>query len=179
MAQAEFVINLYGGLTIEVAQSRQPWTVPYSPGFVAAAECLPHLHAEHAVLHAIKSLGRIADVLEAADHRAGTTSQGDETIEAMSADLMTIALRLANLYGFSLSAALQRRVFEKNGVHILDPSAEGEARQGANGDRNADGSFSAFDPNSTVTPGACEGPKPVDSAGTARVKNHSGWGDYP
>jgi hypothetical protein len=53
----------------------------------------------------------------------------------------------------------------------IDPSAEVEARQGASGDRNGDGPFRAFGPNSTPTPGACEGSIPVDSADTARVDN--------
>ena len=38
------------------------------------------------------------------------------TIKAMSADLVTAALRLANLFQFDLDSELCERVKEKNGV---------------------------------------------------------------
>ena len=79
-------------LTFEEAQSKQPWTVPYSSGVLAAItrEHVPHLLASHTVLHAAKTVGKLA----------------------------TAAIRFANLYGFSLADALEERVKEKNGVGI-------------------------------------------------------------
>lgn len=64
-------------LTIGQAQKNQPWAVPYSAGVQAAADgndappftLVPHILGSHTVLHAIESLGKIAAVYEARDHR--------------------------------------------------------------------------------------------------------------
>ncbi len=112
-----------GKLTIRGAQIDQPWTVAYSPGVESASHVeVPHILASHAVLHASKSVGKLAAVFEALDHRdqADVTREELQTIIAMSADLMTIALRFANLYDFDLARALIDRVQEKNGVNLLD-----------------------------------------------------------
>lgn len=109
-------------LTILDAQIFQPWAVPYSPGVVHAEENdVPHILASHAVLHAAKSVGKLAAVFEAMDHRPSGLMNGAEfeVVKGMSADLMTVALRMANLHGFSLAEELVRRVEEKNGVNIL------------------------------------------------------------
>lgn len=115
-------------LTIHHAQKFQPWTVPYAAGIDVAAEGLvPHILATHTVLHAAKSLGKMASVFEALDHSRsvgipGTseamTVQQKEVVRAMSADLLTAALRFANLYDFDLAAALVERIEEKNGVKL-------------------------------------------------------------
>lgn len=108
-------------LTIQEAQSRQPWTVPYSDGVTCASLYdVPHVLASHAVLHGMKTLGKIATVYEKLDHLGGPISAEQVAeVVAMSADLLTIALRFANLHGFDLATALVRRVEEKNGVNIL------------------------------------------------------------
>lgn len=108
-------------LTISQAQEHQPWVVPYSEG-VQNAACVdvPHILASHAVLHAAKSVGKLAAVFERLDHTGGApTIEQHRDIVAMSADLFTIALRLANLYDFDLATALCERVQEKNGVSLL------------------------------------------------------------
>jgi hypothetical protein len=106
-------------LTISHAQKYQPWTVPYSQEVNHAKAMVPHILATHNVLHAIKTLGKLAAVFEKADH--GSPIHIDEvlTIGEMSADLVTAALRFANLYGFDLAKVLVERVEEKNGVNIL------------------------------------------------------------
>lgn len=128
-------------LTIKQAQVGHPWNtlndgygaVPYSEG-VRRAEVMPggvpHIQGSHAVLHAIKSVGKLAAVFEELDHkdvapaalhfnhRFGISDAQSETISAMSADLVTAALRLAHLYQFDLAEALERRAYEKNGVGI-------------------------------------------------------------
>lgn len=104
-------------LTIRDAQTNQPWTVPYSPGVNLASQGhVPHIMASHCVLHGAKSLGKLAAVFEALDHSGAAYPTDTQVgiIRAMSADLMTIALRFANLYMFDLAAALQERVAEKN-----------------------------------------------------------------
>lgn len=107
-------------LTLKEMQQYQPWTVPYSSRFEDAAAVirLPHLYASHAVLHAMKTLGKLSAVFEALDHRESATVTPEEyaTVKAMSADMVTMALRLANLCHFDLQEELCRRVKEKNGV---------------------------------------------------------------
>lgn len=107
-------------LTLREMQSSQPWTLPYSNNFEDANSHggLPHLYASHAVLHAMKTLGKIAAVFEAMDHRENPTITTYEmqVLKDMSADMVTMALRIANLYKFDLQSQLCRRVEEKNGV---------------------------------------------------------------
>lgn len=123
-------------LTIRHAQTHQPWTVPYSKGVMAAAQGelasdtrylldtadppVPHILGSHCVLHAMKSIGKIAAVYEARDHENSTSvnkrAVEKTAIRAAAADLLTAALRFANLEGFDLAEALIERVKEKNGV---------------------------------------------------------------
>ena len=107
-------------LTFRDAQVNQPWTVPYSADFKATADnVLLHLYGSHAVLHAAKSVGKLAAVFEELDHTGGVPGPvSANTIRNMAADLVTAALRLANLYDFDLESELRRRVHEKNGVAI-------------------------------------------------------------
>lgn len=104
-------------LTIQHAQDHQPWTVPYSDAVLASG--VPHILASHTVLHAIKSLGKMATVFEALDHSgAAMNSEQQQTVMNMSADLLTAALRFANLYKFDLASVLVNRIREKNGVEL-------------------------------------------------------------
>lgn len=86
---------------------------------------VPHILGTHTVLHAIKSLGKIAAVYEVRDHEdvvVPTIVEADRTaIRAMAADLLTAALRFANLEGFDLADALVERVAEKNGGANFGP----------------------------------------------------------
>lgn len=120
-------------LTIEFAQRNQPWTVSYSPGVIRAANVwdvqpgadvradVPHILASHNVLHAAKTVGKLAAVFERLDHTGQLASVEDIGVIAdMAADLLTEALRLANLYRFDLAAVFVRRVEEKNAVNILN-----------------------------------------------------------
>lgn len=107
-------------LTIADAQKRQPWTVPYADAVILSVRDIPHILASHAALHAAKSVGKLAAVFEKLDHTGGLPSLEQRMeIAAMSADLVTIALRFANLYDFDLALALVERVEEKNGVSLL------------------------------------------------------------
>lgn len=125
-------------MTIKQAQQNQPWTVPYSAGVNEAAgtsnlndlnstpAAVPHILGTHTVLHAMRSIGKIAAVYEARDHdpdgephpagRENVYRERKAEIRKMAADLMTAALRFANLEGFDLAEALVERVKEKNGA---------------------------------------------------------------
>lgn len=111
----------FGALTLQRLQESQPWTVPYSTAFKNALEerGTGHLMGTHATLHAMKTAGQIAAVFENLDHsgRPITDAQTAE-IAAKSADLVTAALRLANLYGFDLTKVLVERSEEKNNVTL-------------------------------------------------------------
>lgn len=111
-----------GSLSIRSAQLYQPWVVPYSDGVTAAEENVPHILSSHAVLHAAKSVGKLAAVFEKLDHTGADSLTDDEraTVAAMSADLVTIGLRLANLHDFDLAEVLVERVKEKNGFDLLE-----------------------------------------------------------
>lgn len=104
-------------LTIRQAQNNQPWVLPLSIDAETSGKLwVPHIWGTHAVLHAAKSVGKLAAVFEALDHNAQEVSNEDVTnIAAMAADLTTISLRFANLYGFDLAEVLIGRVIEKNG----------------------------------------------------------------
>jgi len=103
-------------LTIRDAQLNQPWTVPYSDGVIhAAAGDVPHILGSHCALHAAKSVGKLCAVFEELDHTgAEPTTKQLNLIAAMSADLVTEALRFANLYEFDLAAVFVERVAKKN-----------------------------------------------------------------
>jgi len=111
-------------LTFKHAQTYQPWALPYAKGVMRASDGdVPHILASHNVLHVAKSVGKLAAVFEALDHPAPRsetcpstpTDAQLQTIKDMSADLVTEALRFANLYGFDLATELERRAREKNG----------------------------------------------------------------
>ena len=122
----------FSTLTIHRAQETQPWTVPYSAAIQkAVAGDLPHLLASHAVLHAMKTVGQLAAVFESLDH-SGTDASPEqvELLRGRAADLVTVALRLGNLYGFDVAQALVERSEDKNGVTLSWPGdyAKGELR---------------------------------------------------
>lgn len=122
-------------LTIHHAQAHQPWTVPYSEGVLHASESgVPHILSTHDVLHAMKSLGKLATVFERLDHAEGGKIPPDEayqakvTVRAMAADLVTAALRLGNLWDFSVAEALVERVKDKNDVNIIEWPTQADAK---------------------------------------------------
>ena len=131
--------ELTGQLTIREAQRVQPWTVPYAEGLEQARRYLmPHALASHCVLNAAKTVGKLAAVFEALDHPApGSTWAHSRptdaqmaTIRAMSADLMTEAMRFANLFGFDLATELLARQAEKNGSVVVQEAPPLRPREG-------------------------------------------------
>jgi hypothetical protein len=108
-------------LTIRHAQENQPWIIAYSLGVQLAESNVPHIMGSHNALHAAKTVGKIAALFEQCDHTGVNLSPAQVAeLGDMAADLVTEALRFANLYGFDLAAALVERVREKNGVNILE-----------------------------------------------------------
>lgn len=119
----------YSTLTLRRLQLTQPWTIPYSAGIDVAVEegTIPHLLGSHVVLHASKTVGKLASVFESLDHSRNVGEHGRSepitagallTIRDMAADLVTEAMRLANLYDFDLTQHLVLRSEEKNRVRL-------------------------------------------------------------
>ena len=66
-------------------------------------------HADHAVLHLMKALGKIATLLEQTHH-----VNGDEPdVKGQVADLIICATRLASLLGLGLEEIVEARLAEK------------------------------------------------------------------
>ncbi len=107
-------------LTFEQAQRTLPWTVPYAARHAHDVNAFRSTFmVRHVVLHAMKSLGKIAAELEAVDHSNWGPVPPDKSISIImncAADLVSAALKLAEIYGYSLAAVLMIRVREKNGV---------------------------------------------------------------
>jgi len=102
-------------LTIHEAQRNQSWTGPYSREVNNAKPFIPHILASHTALHAAKTVGKLAAVFESLDHTdAPITDEQLQVVKGASADLMSEALRFANLYNFDLATELLRRQEEKN-----------------------------------------------------------------
>lgn len=99
-------------------QRHQPWTVPYTAEVAASRERM----AAHNVHHAVKTVGKLSAVFEAVDHGQMLDL---ETIKEMSADLLSEALRFANLYDFDLEEELRHRVASKNSVGYPPETASG------------------------------------------------------
>lgn len=104
-------------LTLTHIQNNLPWSVAYSNSFVAS----PVLHKDttHALLHIMKSVGKLADNAEAADH--GAPAEYDEAkVMDLCADLVICALRIANTTAipFNLLSAVVSRLERKNGVKL-------------------------------------------------------------
>jgi hypothetical protein len=107
-------------LTIELAQREQPWTVPYGKAKWWVVNDEGRL--KHCLAHAQKTLGKIADIIEALDHddRAWLTDAQCDKVGDLAADLVSVALQIGTTVSRSVAHALVRRVMEKNGV-ALDP----------------------------------------------------------
>ena len=99
-------------LTIRKAQEIKSLTIPYSQGVLQAIDGgVPHILGSHATLHAMSTVGRLADIFEGADHIGSFgTHRGKPQIADAAADLMIVALHLANLYEFDLEKALLERI---------------------------------------------------------------------
>lgn len=107
-------------LTLYGAQCEQPWTVPYGKGKWWVTDNEGRL--KHCLAHAMKTMGKIAAIIERLDHQDRQWLLDDECDEVgdLAADLVSVALQIGTTVSRSVAHALVRRVAEKNGV-VLDP----------------------------------------------------------
>lgn len=126
-----------GSMNLRTMQRELPaWGVELGKGGPPApnVECF-----EHAVTHAMKALGRLAGMVDDADHaraRAGGVRLPDEypedpsDVSKFAADLVVCAIKMAQTYpggSFNLEAAVVERVRAKNPPGTF-PSADPEYR---------------------------------------------------
>ena len=102
-------------MRLRTMQARLPWTVHYHKDFRAS----PMVHKDfgHALLHVQKAIGKLAAVVNDAEH--GGSTFPPEEVDDYVADLVVCALRMANTCPgrvIDLEEAVIRRIEAKNGV---------------------------------------------------------------
>jgi len=102
-----------GDLTLRDLQTRLPWTVHYHHDFRASP--MTHKDFGHALLHVTKACGKIAAVVNDAEH--GGSVFKPEAVARYVADLVVCALRMANTCpgrNIDLQRAVIDRIEQKN-----------------------------------------------------------------
>jgi hypothetical protein len=106
-----------GDLTIRELQTQLPWTVHYHHDFRSSA--MTHKDFGHALLHIQKAAGKIAAVVNDAEH-GGSEFLPDE-VDRYVADLVVCALRMANTCPgrtIDLQRAVEDRIERKNEAEL-------------------------------------------------------------
>ncbi len=104
-------------LTIRELQTSLPWTIHYAKDFRASP--MAHKDFGHALLHVQKAAGKLAALVNDAEH-AGCEFKSEDT-DRYIADLVICALRMANTCPgrtIDLQRAVIDRIEGKNGVTL-------------------------------------------------------------
>lgn len=104
-------------LTIRQLQTQLPWTVHYHHDFRASP--MAHKDFGHALLHVTKACGKLAAVVNAAEH--GGSEFRPEEVDRFVADLVVCALRMANTCPgrtIDLQRAVEERIENKNDAEL-------------------------------------------------------------
>lgn len=104
-------------LTIRELQTQLPWTVHYHHDFRASP--MSHKDFGHALLHVLKAAGKIAAVVNDAEH--GGSDFKPEEVDRYVADLVVCALRMANTCPnrcIDLQRAVEDRIESKNNAEL-------------------------------------------------------------
>ena len=88
-----------------IALSNTPWIRPSNDD-----------QRTHAILHAVKAAGKLASILEAEGHGGRPDEPCREDESKYAADLVISAIRLADVQGFDLEAAVRKRQVQRNEV---------------------------------------------------------------
>ena len=105
------------GFTIRELQTKLPWTIHYHRDFRASP--MAHKDFAHALLHVQKACGKLAAVVNDAEHK-GSEFTPDE-VDCYVADLVVCALRMANTCPgrtIDLQKAVVDRIEGKNGMKL-------------------------------------------------------------
>ena len=106
-----------GPLTLREMQSQLPWTVRYHRDFRASP--VQHKDFAHALLHVQKATGKLASVINDAEH--GGSQFKPEDIDRFVADLVVCALRMATTCpgrNIDLQHAVEDRIQSKNQAEL-------------------------------------------------------------
>ena len=103
--------------TIRELQSSLPWTAHYHRDFRATPQT--HKDFSHALLHVVKSSGKLAVIIDDAEHAGYDWADPEKRaeVEKYVADMVICALRMANTCPdgvIDLQAAVDRRLAAKN-----------------------------------------------------------------
>lgn len=104
-------------LTIRELQTQLPWTVHYHRDFRSSP--MTHKDFAHALLHVQKASGKLASVVNDAEHK-GSEFTPDE-VDRYVADLVVCALRMANTCPgrtIDLQRAVEERIENKNQAEL-------------------------------------------------------------
>mgnify|MGYP000536589358 CR=1 FL=1 len=104
-------------LTLRELQTQLPWTVHYHRDFRASP--MSHKDFGHALLHVQKAAGKLAAVVNDAEH--GGSDFPPESVDRYVADLVVCALRLANTCPgrtIDLQRAVEDRIEAKNAAEL-------------------------------------------------------------
>ena len=104
-------------LTIRELQTQLPWTVHYHHDFRATP--MTHKDFGHALLHVTKACGKLATVVNIAEH--GGSEFAPEMVDRYVADLVVCALRMANTCPgrtIDLQRAVEDRIEIKNQAEL-------------------------------------------------------------
>ncbi len=107
-------------LTIRELQTKLPWTVHYHRDFRSSP--MTHKDFGHALLHIMKAAGKLAAVVNEAEH--GGNDFNPDDVDKYVADMVVCALRMANTcpgHIIDLQQAVQDRIENKNGVNFEGP----------------------------------------------------------
>jgi hypothetical protein len=110
-------IERLGDLTIRELQTRLPWTVHYHRDFRSSP--MTHKDFAHALLHVAKATGKLAAVVNDAEH--GGSEFLPEEVDRFVADLVVCALRMANTCPgrtIDLQRAVEDRIELKNEAEL-------------------------------------------------------------
>lgn len=104
--------------TIRELQTQLPWTIHYSRDFRASP--MSHKDFGHALLHVAKACGKLAAVVNDAEH-GGSEFKPDD-VDRYVADLVVCALRMANTCPgrtIDLQRVVEDRIETKNQVRLV------------------------------------------------------------
>lgn len=104
-------------LTLRELQEQLPWTIHYHHDFRASP--MAHKDFEHGLIHVFKAAGKLASVVNDAEHKGSTFSAAE--VDPYIADLVICALRLANTVPdrkLDLQSVVEDRIETKNQVKL-------------------------------------------------------------
>lgn len=104
-------------MTLKELQETMPWVANYHPDFVASQ--MTHKNFGHALLHAQKACGKLAAVINDAEHQGSNFNP--EEVDRFIADLVVCALRMASTIPgrhLDLEAEVVARIKRNNDVAV-------------------------------------------------------------